>query len=96
LALDTDHETTLSVPPGSEMMFRYGGHTSPNTVEVRAYSLKKLQKAGTMHPDSTLKPHGPGLQRTIPAGLPPGEYVLEVFVKEQQDDASYYFRVMVE
>jgi hypothetical protein len=36
------------------------------------------------------------VQRTIPASLPPGEYVLEVFVKEQQDDASYYFRVMVE
>ena len=25
-----------------------------------------------------------------------GEYVLEVLVKEQQDDASYYFRIVVE
>ena len=89
-------QKTLTVPPDSEMVFRYGGQSPPNTVEVRAYSLKKLQKAGTMHPDSTLKAHGSGVQRTISAGLPPGEYVLEVFVREQQDDASYYFRVMVE
>jgi hypothetical protein len=90
-------QKTQSVPPGSEMVFRYGGHTSPKTVEVRAYALKKLQKKeATMHPDSTLKAHGSGVQRTIPAELPPGEYVLEVFVREQQGDASYYFRVMVE
>jgi hypothetical protein len=89
-------QKTLSVPPGSEMVFRYGGHTSPNTVEVRAYSLKKLQKTGTMHPDRSLKAHGPGVQRTIPAELSPGECVLEVFITEQQGDASYYFRVMVE
>ena len=89
-------QKTQSVPPGSEMVFRYGGQSPPKTVEVRAYALKKLQKTGTMHPDSTLKAHGSGVQRIIPAGLHPGEYVLEVFVREQQGDASYYFRVMVE
>ena len=88
-------QKTLSVPPGSEMVFRYGGHTSPNTVEAGAYSLNKLQETGTMQPDRSLKAHGAEVQRTIPAGLPPGEYVLEVFVTEQQGDASYYFRVMV-
>ena len=89
-------QKTLTVPPDSQMVFRYGGQSPPKTVEVGAYALKKLQKTATMRPDHSLKAHGSGVQRTISAGLPPGEYVLEVFVKEQQDDAVYYFRVMVE
>jgi hypothetical protein len=89
-------QKTLTVPPDSEMVFRYEGQSPPKTVEARAYTLEKLQKTGTMRPDSTLKAHGSGAQRTIPAELPPGEYVLEVFVKERQNDVSYYFRVMVE
>ena len=89
-------QKTLTVPPGSEMVFRYGGQSPPNTVEVRAYALKKLQKTGTHRPDSSLTTRGSGVQRTICAALPPGEYVLEVSVKEQQDDAAYYFRVVVE
>jgi hypothetical protein len=87
---------TLTVPPDSEMVFRYGGQDPPKTVEAGAYSLNKLKKAGIVRPDHSLKAQGSGVQRTIPAKLPPGEYVLEVFVKEQQNDASYYFRIMVE
>ena len=87
----------LTVPPDSEMVFRYGGQDPPKTVEARAYSLKKLQeKIPAMRPDSTLEAQGSGVQRTIPAKLPPGEYVLEVLVKVQQGDSSYYFRIMVE
>ena len=89
-------QKTLSVPPDSEMVFRYGGQSPPKMEEVGAYSLKKLQKTGTFRPDRTLEAHGSGVQRTVPAELPPEEYVLEVSVKEQQNDASYYFRVMVE
>ena len=89
-------QKTLTVPPDSEMVFRYGGYSSPNTVEVRAYSLEKLQKTGTYRPDSTLKAQGSGAQRTIPAELPPGEYVLDVLVKDQQGGSDYYFRVMVQ
>jgi hypothetical protein len=89
-------QKTLTVPPDSEMVFRYGAQSPPKTVEVRAYSLKKLQETGTFRPDSTLKAQGSGVQRTIPAELPPGEYVLDVLVKDQQGDASYYFRVIVE
>ena len=89
-------QKTLTVPPDSELVFRYGGQNSPKTVEARAYTLNKLEKTGMYRPDHPLKAHGSGLQRTIRAELPPGEYVLEVFVREQQDDASYYFRVMVE
>jgi hypothetical protein len=88
---------TLTMPPDSEMVFRYGGQNPPKTVEARAYSLKKLQeKEATMRPDRSLEAQGSGVQRTIPAKLPPGEYVLEVFVKVQQGDASYYFRILVE
>lgn len=89
-------QKTLSVPPGSEMVFRYGGQSPPKTVEARGYTLDKLRKTGMYRPDHPLKAHGSGVQRTIPAKLPPGEFVLEVFVTEQQGDASYYFRVMVE
>ena len=89
-------QKTLSVPSGSEMVFRYGGQSPPKTVEVAAYQLKKLQKTSTYRPDHSPKTQGSGVQRTIPAELPPGEYVLEVLTKDQQDDASYYFRIMVE
>jgi len=89
-------QETLTVPPGSEMVFRYGGKSPPKTVEAGAYSLNKLKKAGVVRPDRALEAQGSGVQRTIPAELPPGEYVLDVFVKVQQGDASYYFRIMVE
>jgi hypothetical protein len=90
-------QKTLTVPPDSEMVFRYGGQDPPKTVEARAYSLMKLQeKIPAMRPDSSLEAQGSGVQRTIPAKLPPGEYVLEVFVTVQQGDPSYYFRIMVE
>ena len=89
-------QETLTVPPGSEMVFRYRGKSPPKTVEAGAYSLNKLKKAGVVRPDRALKAQGSGVQRTIPAELPPGEYILEVFVKVQQGDASYYFRIMVE
>ena len=88
-------QKTLTVPPDSEMVFGYGGQNPPKTVEARAYTLNKLKKTEMYRHDHSLKAHGSGLQRTILAELPPGEYVLEVLVKEQQDDASYYFRVMV-
>jgi hypothetical protein len=46
--------------------------------------------------DRSLKAHGSGVQRTIPATLPPGEYVLEVSIAANEEDgADYYFRIMV-
>ena len=96
--LIASEQKTLTVPSDSEMVFRYGGQNPPKTVEAGAYSLNKLKdkKAGVVRPDRSLQAHGSGVERTISAELPPGEYVLEVFVKEQQGDASYYFRIMVE
>jgi hypothetical protein len=98
---------TLTVPPGSEMVFRYGGQSPPKVFRyggkdyrkmggVEAYSLKKLQKTGTFRPDSILKVHGSGVERTIPAELPPGEYVVDVHVEVPQGGTNYFFRVMVE
>jgi len=77
------------------MVFRYGGQRSPNTVKAGAYKLnKKGYQVWTSH--RSLKAHGSGVERTIPAELPPGEYVVDVLVKELQGDANYYFHVVVE
>ena len=90
-------QETLTVPPASEMVFRYGGQDPPKTVEAGAYSLNKLKKAGVVRPDPSLKVQGSGVQRTIPAKLPLGEYVLEMSVGvNEEDGADYYFRIMVE
>lgn len=89
-------QKTLTVPSGSEMVFRYGGQSPPKVGEVEAYLLKKLQKTKTSRPDSTLKVHGSGVEKTIPAELPPGEYVVYVYVEVPQGGADYIFRIMVE
>ncbi len=100
-------EKTLTVPSGSEVVFRYGGQSPPKTVEAGAYPLnkkgqlrippshKKGQPGHVISPHP-LEAHGSGIERTVPAELPPGEYVLEVSVEEPQGGATYYFRVMVE
>jgi hypothetical protein len=44
---------------------------------------------------SGLEAHGSGIERAIPAELPPGEYVVTVFLTVQQSDVDYFFRVMV-
>jgi hypothetical protein len=92
-------KTTLTVPSGSEMVFRYGGQTPPKKVGAAAYPLSK-DGTSTSSPDPnrshSLKAHGSGVERTIPAELPPGEYVVDVFITVRRGDATYYVRVMVE
>jgi len=94
---------TLSVPSGSEMVFRYGGQSSPDTVKAAAAPLKaRTVPVGTSTASAdpnrshSLKIQGSGVERAIAAELPPGEYAVEVFVIEPQGDAVYFFRVMVE
>ena len=82
---------TLTVPSGSEMVFRYGGRRSLDTVDVGFYTLDK--KGG---PHGFLKAQGSGVERSIPAELPPGEYGVDVFVRWSQNDVTYTFHVMVE
>jgi hypothetical protein len=90
---------TLTVPSGSEMVFRYGGQRAPKTVGIHASALgKKGTSTASADPklSRSLKAHGSGVERTIPVELPSGEYIVSVFVTESQGDATYYFRVMVE
>jgi hypothetical protein len=90
---------TLTVPSGSEMVFRYGGQNPPDSVSFGAVPLNK-NGTSTASADQTrfrsLKAYGLGVERTIPVELPQGEYIVEVFLKEQQNDVSYFFHVMVE
>ncbi len=93
-------QKTLTVPSGSEMVFHFGGQSSAYKVEgATAYPINTINKWGQAGPRSSRHPleaHGSGIERVIPADLPSGEYALEVFVREQRNDASYYFRIMVE
>ena len=97
-------QKTLTVPSGSQMVFRYGGQRPPKKVGATAYPLSK-NGTSTASPDlnrsRSLKAHGSGVERTIPAELPLGEYVVDVFIQVPHttydvNDATYYFRVMVE
>ncbi len=94
---------TLTVPSGSEMVFHFGGQSSPDTVKAGAAPLiARTVPEGTSTASADpnrsrpLKALGSGVERTIPVELPPAEYAVEVFVIEPQGDAVYFFRVMVE
>jgi hypothetical protein len=90
---------TLTVPSGSEVMFRYGGQRPPKKVRARASPLSKndtSNASANLNRSRSLKAHGSGVERTIPAEVPPGEYVVDVHVTEPQGGASYFFRLMVE
>ena len=88
---------TLHVPSGSEMVFRYEAPRPPNkvSVSVRSFDEGLFMGEPAASPRS-LKSHGSGVERTIPAELPPGEYGVYVYVKDPQGDPYYLFRVMVE
>jgi hypothetical protein len=90
---------TLMVPSDSEMVFRYGGQRPPKKVGATASPISK-NGTSSASPDPnrsrSLKAHGSGVERTIPVELPPGEYVVDVFITVRQGDATYYFRILVE
>ncbi len=99
------------MPPGSVLMFDYGGEGRPDSVEARAYPLKQ-KKEWLSGPDGTrlmrpkggrsvlitedLSVHLEDGRMAIPAELSSGEYVVEVLVRVPEGDASYYFRTVVE
>ena len=94
---------TLTVPSGSEMVFRYGGQKSPDRLETHVNLLDKKDTSsasGNSKLSRSLKALGSGVERTIPVELPPREYVVDVYVEESQPlglgQADYYFRIMVE
>jgi hypothetical protein len=92
-AIAPPRKQALTVPSGSEMVFRYGGQRPPYTVKAHAYTLKKGEM---VFPTRSLKVHKSGGEWTIAAELPPGEYDVDVYVEEQQGGADYDFYVKVE
>jgi hypothetical protein len=73
-------------------------HKQPGLLGV-ASLLARPRSLSSPHPleahGSGLEAHGSGIERAIPAELPPGEYVVTVFLTVQQSDVDYFFRVMV-
>ena len=88
-------EKALVVPAGSEMVFDYGGEAQPGSVRAGAEPLGADGKPADSL-SSPLKVDGSGGRVTIPAELPAGDYVVDVFVAVPQGDASYFFRVVVQ
>jgi hypothetical protein len=88
---------TLRVPSGSKMVFRYEAPRPPKKVSVSAASFDERGPFGEpTGSGGSLKAYGSGVERTIPAELPTGEYGVYVYVKDPQGDPHYVFRVMVE
>jgi hypothetical protein len=90
----------LHVPSGSEMVFRYEAPRPPNKVTAYARPLLGLTPEGYARLGSRryrLVVHGSRVERTIPAKLPPREYLVSVDVEDPQGTISYpYFRTMVQ
>jgi hypothetical protein len=86
---------TLAVSSDSEMVFRYGGESPPKTVEITAFPFNKKGEV-TLGSHRELRAHGSGVERAIPVELAQGTYVVDVFTKVPQGDATYYFRIVVE
>jgi hypothetical protein len=92
---------TLTVPSGSEMVFRFGGQKSTDKVEISVTprdEYGKLSASADSNLSRSLKALGSGVERTIPVELPPREYVVSVYVEVSQpfNQTDYFFRVMVE
>jgi hypothetical protein len=104
-------EEALAVPAGSVMVFDFGGSRRPTSVKAVAYPLGRgnelsgRRRGGFLVPSEgrsalateDLKVRREGDRTEIPAELPVGEYVVELFVRVTRgNDATYYFRVAVE
>ncbi len=82
----------LTVPSGSDLLFEYGGNSTPTKVQAKAYALVrgKVERDG-----EALQVSQAGAQAWIPAEVSPGEYVVEMFVRVPEGSAFYYFRTAV-
>ncbi|HSK82825.1 MAG TPA: hypothetical protein VK902_05380 [Rubrobacter sp.] len=101
----------LRVAQGSVMVFDYGGEIKPDSVRPEAYPIGRGNEVVEMEGFRLLRPsegrstwkredlrvvRGAGDRREIPAELPLGDYIVEVFVRVPEGDVSYYFFVSVE
>jgi hypothetical protein len=92
---------TLTVPSGSELVFRYGSQRPPKQVGAAAYPARHPLRTGVAFPQElgsgrSLDIHGSGTERIIPAELQSGEYVVYVPVTEPRGQIDFTFRVMVQ
>ena len=88
----------LPVPSGGVLRFDYGGEEPPSKVWAEHSPLLgrgKVGKPGDPLPER-LPARREGGRTEIPAALPAGEYLIDVFVRIPEGDAKYYFRVVVE
>jgi len=81
------------------MVFRYEAPRPPNKVITHAGTFLGIMPDGDPnvgYPDHRLEAHGSGIERTIPAEMPQGEYLVFVYVRDPQGEVPYEFRVKVE
>jgi len=89
---------TLVVPAGSEMAFDFSGE-QPSSVSATAYPLNEGPSSGERQgiPEGKrLRVERANGQTRISGDLPPGAYLLDVFVRVRGGDASYSYNVSVE
>ena len=98
-------EGALEAPAGATLSFAYGGKAL-DSLSVAAYKAGR-EGEGDGREDEFLPPYSGGGTKDLPvrrsgtrsrivADLPPGEYVLDVFARMPQGDASYGFRLILE
>jgi hypothetical protein len=81
------------------MVFRYKAPRPPNKVTAYTFRLLGLTPEGYAQlgsHDYPLEVHGSGVERTIPAELPPREYLVRVSVVDLHGAIRYTFRIMVQ
>jgi hypothetical protein len=99
-------EEALEAPAGATLSFAYGGKAL-DSLSVTAYRADREARGGPREDDTFLPPYRSGGAEHLPvrrsgprarivADLPPGEYVLDVFARMPQGDASYGFRLILE
>ena len=99
-------EEVLEAPAGATLSFAYKGKAL-DSLSVAAYKVGREGGGGGREDDIFLPPskgggakdpkvRRSGTRARIVADLPPGEYVLDVFARMPQGDASYGFRLILE
>lgn len=99
-------EETLEAPAGATLSFAYRGKAL-DSLSVAAYRAGREGGGGDREDDEFLPPsrgggakdlrvHRSGTKARIFADLPAGEYVLDIFARMPQGDASYGFRLILE
>ncbi|HEV2745391.1 MAG TPA: hypothetical protein VGV91_19710 [Rubrobacter sp.] len=97
-------DETLEAPAGATLSFAYGGKAL-DSLSVTAFRAGREGRGGGREDEflppswrkgEDLRVRRSGTRARIVADLPPGEYVLDVFARMPQGDASYGFRLILE